>query len=247
MIRLIPVESGFMTTDTANLCEGATGRIRIPVSCWLIQHPKGTVIFDTGLHADLVNDTALLGPLADVFDLEMETTLGTQIERREVDPGRIDYIVFSHLHFDHSGGTAAIPNARIVVQADEWQSGHDPALVDGPAYGASDYDLGHDVIEVRGFHDIFGDGSVVCVPTPGHTPGHQSLRVALESGSVLLVGDCCYWKRMLEEDLVPPFGFDRALQRQSMQTLRNLQREGVRLIYGHDPEQWTALGDRTMT
>ena len=247
MIRLTPIEAGFLTTETANLCEGAEGRITIPVACWIVEHPKGTVIFDTGLHNELVDDTTLLGVLAGVFDVSMKQDLGAQIREAGFDPAAIDYIVFSHLHFDHSGGTAAIPNGRVVVQRDEWQYVHSMGEQEAATYTASDYDLGHDIQEVEGLHDIFGDGAVVCVPTPGHTAGHQSLRVRLESGDVLLVGDCCYWQRMLEEDLVPPYGFDHAQQRQSMMRLRELQADGIKLMFGHDPDQWQQVVGTSLT
>jgi glyoxylase-like metal-dependent hydrolase (beta-lactamase superfamily II) len=182
-----------------------------------------------------------------VFQVEMKHDLGTAIELQGVDPAWIDYIVFSHLHFDHSGGTAAIPNARIVVQADEWATAKDDAAMSGPAFATSDFNLGHDIIEVRGLHDIFDDGSVVCIPTPGHTPGHQSLRVELASGPVVLGGDCCYWRSMLEDNALPPFGFDFELQLESMETLRRLEREGARLIFGHDPDQWHDIGGQVLT
>lgn len=246
-MRLIPVESGFMTADAGVLCEGASGNTRFPVCCWVIEHPRGTVIFDTGLHAELLTDPGRMGDLSSVFAVEMKHDLGSAIAQQGVDPANIDYIVFSHLHFDHSGGTAAIPNAGIIVQADEWQAGHSDEFVASTAYRASDFDLGHDVTKVQGLHDIFGDGSVVCIPTPGHTAGHQSLKVELDSGSVLLVGDCCYWRRMLEEDLLPPFGFDREQQRESMKALRKHHDEGVRLIFGHDAEQWAEIELRELT
>ncbi len=247
MIRLTPIESGFLTTDTGNLCEGAEGRTTIPVACWIVEHPSGTVIFDTGMHAELVSSSSLLGVLEGVFEVSMKQDLGGQIRDAGFDPATIDYIVFSHLHFDHSGGTAAIPNARVVVQRDEWQYVHSMGEDEAATYTASDYDLGHDVQEVVGLHDIFSDGTVVCIPTPGHTAGHQSLKVQLESGDVLLVGDCCYWQRMLEEDLVPPYGFDHGLQRQSMENLRTLHRDGTRLIFGHDADQWRQIGGQPLT
>ncbi|MFT5209858.1 MAG: N-acyl homoserine lactone hydrolase [Flavobacterium sp.] len=246
MIRLIPIESGHMTADEGVLCEGASGLTRFPVCCWVVEHPKGNIIFDTGLHAELRSDTSRLGDVASVFEIDMKHNLKTAVEKQGIDPLGIDYIVFSHLHFDHCGGTAAIPNARIIIQADEWATGKSEAFISGPTYHASEFNLGHDVEEIEGFYDIFGDASVVCVPTPGHTQGHQSLRVELESGSVLLVGDCCYWQRMLEEDLVPPFGFDTNLQRESMQTLRGLNKEGVKLIFGHDVDQWREINHQPL-
>ena len=240
-MRLIPIESGHMTADRSVLCEGASGLAKFPVCCWVVEHPKGTVIFDTGLHAELQSDSARLGGLANVFKVDMQHDLKAAIEQQGVDPSRINTIVFSHLHFDHSGGTAAIPNADIIIQASEWSAGQSDEFIDGPAYRASDYNLGHDMVQVEGLYDIFDDGTVVCVPTPGHTAGHQSLKVQLESGSVLLVGDCCYWRRMLEDDVLPPFGFDRALQHESMERLRDLQRQGSQLIFGHDAEQWADI------
>jgi N-acyl homoserine lactone hydrolase len=247
VIRITPVESAFMTTDTATLCAGGTGRVRIPVSCWIVEHPKGMVIFDTGLHADLTEDTSLLGVLDNVFEIEMKQDLAGQIRDAGIDPARIDYIVFSHLHFDHSGGTAAITNGRIVVQQAEWRFVQNMTDRESVPYTTSDYNLGHDVQQIEGFHDIFGDATVVCIPTPGDTPGHQSLRVRLESGDVMLVGDCCNWRRMLDEDLLPPFGFDGELQRKSMQILRDAEASGARLMFGHDPDQWQETVGKSLT
>ena len=106
----------------------------------------------------------------------------------------------------------------------------------------ADFELGHDVAKVQGKHDIFGDGSVVCIPTPGHTAGHQSLKVNLASGPVVLTGDCVYWEQVLEGMLLPPFGFDHEMQLQSMQQLRDLRDvEGCKLLYGHDANQWAEL------
>ncbi|MFL3020832.1 MAG: MBL fold metallo-hydrolase [Candidatus Poriferisodalaceae bacterium] len=89
----------------------------------------------------------------------------------------VNNIIFSHLHFDHCGGTSLIPNARIIVQNAEWDSAHHPKLIEHEVYNPADFDLGHDVLKIDGTHDVFGDGSVMCIPTPGHTAGHQSLRV----------------------------------------------------------------------
>ena len=171
-----------------------------------------------------------------------DNNVSARLENVHIDSSSVDKIVFSHLHFDHCGGTALVPNAQIIVQRAEWRSGHHPKLIEHEVYKPDDFDLGHDVLQIDGQHDIFGDGSVLCVPTPGHTSGHQSLRVNLTSGQVVLTGDCIYWQEVLEKMLLPPFGFDHEMQLDSMRRLKALQDEdGCKLLYGHDATQWATL------
>ncbi|MFP6748178.1 MAG: MBL fold metallo-hydrolase [Alphaproteobacteria bacterium] len=113
------------------------------------------------------------------------------------------YLVNFHLHFDHAGGNHQVKNAQLVIQHREWHAGHDADLMAANGYVAADYDHGHDLKLVEGEHDLFGDGSVVCVPTNGHTPGHQSLQVRLAGGDVLLTGDACYLRQTLENLHLP--------------------------------------------
>ena len=100
---------------------------------------------------------------------------------------------------------------------------------------------------VDGEHDVFGDGKIVCTPTPGHTAGHQCVRVELESGPVLLVGDCCYFSAMLTDLRLPSFSFDKEMQIVSMKKLIDLQAAGVKLLFGHDRDQWVANNYQAMT
>lgn len=245
-LRLIPVEAGWLTSDQGTLSEGHSGEAEMPVSCWVIEHPKGRVLFDSGLHVDLLESSERLGAAASLFKVAMKGGLDAQLEAAGVDPASIDILVFSHLHWDHSGGTHAIPNARLLVQKKEWASAsEDDGAMRG--YNRKDFDLGHDVVKLEGEHDIFGDGTVVCVPTPGHTAGHQSLRVMLESGPVLLVGDCCYWEEMLEKMILPPFGYDKQEQLRSMEKLKAMREAGAVLFFGHDRAQWLSLGGKVLT
>lgn len=250
-MRLVPIESGWMSCDTEIMCEGGLAseaeRIRFPVSCWLIEHERGNVLFDSGLHAELKTNQGRLGALENIFDIEIEHTLTEQLARQGYDAADIDILVFSHLHFDHSGATAEIPNARIIVQEDEWQVAHSPKLIEQGVYFPDDFDLGHDVMTVDGDHDLFGDGRIMCIPTPGHTAGHQCVKVELESGPVLLVGDCCYFSAMLTDLRLPSFSFDKELQLASMKKLIDLQDAGVKLLFGHDRDQWIANDYQAMT
>lgn len=243
-LRLIPLECGRLASEISALIESAPpGRISIPIASWLLLHPQGSLVFDTGLHRELQTSTERIGGLAAMFEVDFPPgeEISSRLESVEVAPGSVDWIVFSHLHFDHCGGTELVPNARILVQRSEWEAGHLPELVEHDVYNPADFDLGHDLRLIEGPHDVFGDGRVRCLPTPGHTAGHQSLRVELDSGPVVLTGDCIYMRQQLEEMSVPPFGFDLEQQRASMRELKRLQDEGCRLLFGHDPEQLASV------
>lgn len=104
------------------------------------------------------------------------------------------------------------------------------------------YDLGHELEMIDGEHDLFGDGSVVCIPTHGHSPGHQSLRVRLPGGDVVLSADACYLRQTLERSQLPGGVIhDREQMLASLEKLRKLQRAGARIFYGHDPEFWAGV------
>jgi glyoxylase-like metal-dependent hydrolase (beta-lactamase superfamily II) len=223
---------------------GEEGRLRVPVPVFLVDHSKGRVLFDSGMHPDVQQDPAArLGAAADIFAVEFaggEDVAG-RLAAADVDAGRVDWLVNSHLHFDHAGGNAGLPNARLVVQRAEWEAGHDGDGIVRNFYDPKDYDTGQDVLVVDGEHDLFGDGRVVCLPTYGHTPGHQSLRVRLDSGDVILTGDSCYLRRTLEELRLPGVMHDREAMLASLHRLRALRDDGARIFYGHDPEFWATV------
>jgi len=244
-MKLIPLEIGRLEASLS-IITGDDNTATLPIPSWLVEHPDGLLLFDTGLHPDLQTSTDRLGRSARFFtpDFPAGEELAARLNARGIRPSDITHIVFSHLHFDHVGGTAEVPNARIVVQADEWAAGTDPRLIEKGAYMPDDYVLGHDIQTVTGLHDVFGDGKVICVPTPGHTIGHQSLQVNLESGPVVLTGDCIYFDEMLTEMRVPNFGYDTDQQRVSMVELQRMRDDGgCRLLYGHDVDQFRALPD----
>ena len=243
-LRLRAFSCGFLTADRGLFLEGASGSVRVPVPAYLIEHPNGRVLFDTGLHPDVQRDPeARLGGIARLFvpDFSPGEDAAARLESLEIDPGRVDFLVNSHLHFDHTGGNVGIPNARLVIQRREWEAGQDPDLRVRNTYDPRDYDLGHDLQLVDGEHDLFGDGSIVCIPTPGHTPGHQSLRVRLADGEVLLCGDACYLEQTLTRMQLPPTVHDREQMLASLERIASIGREGVRLFYGHDPDFWKKL------
>jgi glyoxylase-like metal-dependent hydrolase (beta-lactamase superfamily II) len=228
--------AGWLDTELAGLLEGAEGRIRIPVLSYLVEHPRGRLVFDTGLHPDLRDDPGgRIGWLAEHFISELAA--GTAVHERlaslDVEP---DMIVCSHLHFDHCGGNACLGDVPVLVQRAEWESARSAGSRSG--YVDADLDTGQEMRLLDGGHDVFGDGTVVCVPTPGHTAGHQSLRVRTAEREVLLVGDACYFRRSLETSRLPLFGHDKDEQLRTFDRLRALEATGTHLVFGHDPDQW---------
>jgi glyoxylase-like metal-dependent hydrolase (beta-lactamase superfamily II) len=244
-MRLVPLEHGRLHVNM----RAFTGEKRdgvLPVPSWLIEHPDGLVLFDAGLHGDLQRSSDRLGDLAGllVIDFPEGEDVAARLAEREIRASDVTHVVFSHLHFDHAGGTHQLPDARLVVQQAEWDAGCDDADPNADIYNRDDFDLGHEVERIDGVHDVFGDGRIVCVPTPGHTAGHQSLRVELESGPVVLTSDCVYVASMLDDMIVPRFGFDFDQQRASMRELQRLRdTEGCRLLFGHDEDQFRSLPD----
>jgi glyoxylase-like metal-dependent hydrolase (beta-lactamase superfamily II) len=117
----------------------------------------------------------------------------------------------------------------------------DPDIAAAHGYNRCDFDLGHKRLLIDGEHDVFGDGSVICLPTHGHTPGHQSLRVKLDGGEIVLAADACYFCRTLRERRLPRRVHDREAMLASLDRLAALQAAGARIFFGHDPEFWRTV------
>ena len=198
-VKLYAFTCGTVTGEFAHLMEGGEGDITVPVPVFLIEHPKGRALFDTGLHPDCQHEPAgRLGErLAGLFRIGFQPgeEVSARLQAIDRDPGKVDLIINSHFHFDHVGGNGLIPNATMLVQRREWEAGMDPEIAARRGFNRRDFDVGHKLRLVDGEHDVFGDGSVVCLPTHGHTPGHQSLRLRLDRGEVVLAADACYFCR----------------------------------------------------
>lgn len=240
-LRLYAMTCGWLSSDLGMMLAGREGTIRFPIPAYLIEHPKGRVLFDTGLHPQSMHDAhGRIGKLADFFHVHFRPgeDIRSRLEQLDIDAERIDYVINSHLHFDHAGGNELVPNARIIIQRREWEAGRLPETIQSNGYNPDDYGHGHLVRQVEGEFDLFGDGSVVSFPTFGHTPGHQSLKLKLSRGEVVLAADACYFRESLENLHLPGLVDDRVQMVNSLLLLRKLQRNGARIFYGHDPEFW---------
>ena len=219
--------------------EGSEGEVTLSVSAWLVRHPRGTVLFDTGMPSSFVGGSSRTEQISEFLTLRFDAkdTVGAQLVANSQDPERVDFVVVSHLHFDHVGGLSDIPNATVVVQRKEWEANVNGPQEEDTLHPREDFDLGHTLRLIDGEHDLFGDDSVVCIPTPGHTIGHQSLRIRLSSGmSVVLTSDCCCFARTLDSAVLQTFGYDLDEQRRSLKYLRKCRDDGAMIIPGHDIE-----------
>lgn len=237
-------------------CGWQTGRfrgpaeppLRVPAPAFLVAHPAGLVLVDAGLHPGVGTDPhGQVGWIADLVAFEMEPmdALPDRLATLGIAPEDLRCVVATHLHYDRAGGLALVPETvELVVQAREWRAGQDPVQAAANLLDPRDYRQPDRQIHlVDGEHDVFGDGRVVLVPTPGHTPGHQSVLLRCDDGSeVFLCGDACEFADWADGSTALPYGADPG---QALDTLRTVVKgyrdRGVRMIYGHDPQGWARV------
>jgi N-acyl homoserine lactone hydrolase len=207
-------------------------QVRFPVPAYVVETAEERILVDTGLHPAAVEDAPRHYSEPDalgMFGLEQEASVSEQI-----DLTTITKVVMTHLHFDHAGGLALLPRSvPVVVQRREWEAGHDAAAVTKNFYLPLDYGtVAEQVVLVDGDHDLLGDGSIQLLSTPGHTPGHQSVRV----GERLVLGaDVTHYASGLDDHRFPMFADDHAAQAASAERLRALRDAGADVRPGHDP------------
>ncbi len=206
--------------------------IRFPVPAYVIETASERILIDTGLNPVAIADPATYYKRPEVFAifaLEQEQSLAEQIDVRT-----LTKVVLTHLHWDHVGGLQTIPESvPVVIQRSEWEAGHDDAAVQRNVFLPRDYaGSEREVILVDGDHDLLGDGSVELLLTPGHTPGHQSIRI----GDLVLGIDVTHFASGLDEKRFPVFADDHEQQGRSAERLRAMRDGGLTVIPGHDPE-----------
>jgi glyoxylase-like metal-dependent hydrolase (beta-lactamase superfamily II) len=163
----------------------------LPVNIFLVHHPAGLCLFDTGQTARAAEPGyhQHWHPYLRLarFELEPEDEIGPQLTRAGVQPAEVRWVVLSHLHTDHVGGVGAFPGAEVIVSRVEWERarGFRGQL---RGYVPQHWPLGEPHL-VDGSYDLAGDGTLVVLPTPGHTPGHLSLVVRDPEGGWFLGGD----------------------------------------------------------
>ena len=223
-------------TAPAGLCrrdDDMEREARFPIPAYVIETGEERILVDTGLHPAAAEDPArhYAGVEAmRLFGLEQEASVADQ-----VDVTTLTRVVLTHLHWDHAGALALLPpSVPIVLQRREWEAAHDDAAIARNFYVPADYAvLDGRVTLVDGDHDLLGDGSIELLLTPGHTPGHQSLRV----GERLVIGgDVSHYASGLDDHRFPIFADDHSAQAHSADRMRALRDAGARVMPGHDPD-----------
>ena len=222
--------AGDISRWTPGLNEGKT--MDFVDTCYLVKHAKGWFLWDTGIAdsvAAMPNGLVPADPKAVTW--RRPKTLQAQIEQLGLKPDDVKAMAVSHTHPDHTGNVELFPQSVLYVQKAEYDW---PGANNTPRFRPS-----HPVELLTGDKDVFGDGSVTILSTPGHTPGHQSLLVKLpKTGAVVLSGDAVHFRDNWDNRRVPSMNVDKDQTTASMQKIADtLAREKAQLWINHDKAQ----------
>jgi N-acyl homoserine lactone hydrolase len=213
--------------------------------CYLIRHPDGDLIWDTGVPEGIADMADGLSPKGFPVHMVVRKKLSDQLGELGLKPADIKYLSFSHLHFDHTGNGNLFAGSTWIVDADERAAMFSDTARKSEEFGGYSQleNAKTELIKGDDSRDVFGDGSVVIYQTPGHTPGHTVLLVKLaRSGPILLTGDMWHLRESREKRLVPSFNFNREQTLASMDKVEALARAaGARVVRQHVPEDFAAL------
>jgi len=199
-VTLTRLECGTNAPPTDVGLRSASVKVHFVFSCYLVKHGDDYMVWDAG-------NSMSAGAVAP------KTSLVDLLAQLKVMPEQIKYIGISHYHGDHIGQVAPFPQSTLLIGKGDWDVLTDPKMsaVANPANFANWISGGGKVEPVPADKDVFGDGTVVMLNTPGHTPGHHSLLVRLKGmGPVLLSGDLAHFHENYEGNGVPTFNTDRA-------------------------------------
>jgi len=268
-MKMYSFSSGPLTIAKSALQSGAPStQVQIPVGFFVVMHPKGNFLFDTGNNDKLINDPSYWGPMAQALQVVRtpDIAIDTQLKKIGLTPNDIKYVAVGHMHLDHGGNVCKFPNAVFLVQKDEMKNAAWPEPGTAGPYIPGDVaclrnDIGEalpnkfKMDQLEGDMDVFGDQSVVIKRWPGHTPGSQMAIVRLpKTGTVVLTSDNVYFSENVTKNLLPdislayyPTGilnayeFIRVLQGRenaSFMTAHDLDGPASKAAKSHDPQKF---------
>jgi glyoxylase-like metal-dependent hydrolase (beta-lactamase superfamily II) len=251
-MEFYPFSTGTYVVDKGTLDNKSWGTLyEHPLPAFVIRHQKGTVVFDTGHnHKALEDPHGWYGSQIDGMTIKVtkDDCLPFQMQKAGIDPKEVTHVIMSHLHIDHAGEMTAFPNARFIVRASELSCAWWP-----PVHMRGNY-VFNDLKDTRFYNflelpdiidfDVFGDGALIVIHTPGHTPGHQSLIVRLPDYEkpMILCADACYGPANLEGALYgSTLMYNTASWYKTIEKFKYYQNIGCELWYGHHMETWREL------
>jgi N-acyl homoserine lactone hydrolase len=203
--------------------------VQLTFSCYLVKHGNDYLVWDTGNPAATGPTPAPTAP---------KTSLVEQLAQLHLNPSQITFVGISHYHGDHVGQVASFPQATLLIGKGDWEVVNDPKP--NPAVNVANFahwtSGGGKVEPLPGDKDVFGDGSVIMLNTPGHTPGHHSLLVKLkDKGNVLITGDLAHFHENYDSNGVPTFNTSRAETLASLDRFKQLAKNlNATVIIQHD-------------
>ncbi len=239
-LRLYVFDCGEIQVDDESvalfsLTSEEAGTDILVVPCYLIEHPAGRLVWDASVPAELATKEGWQS--AYEVATRLDRTLADQLGDLGLSSTDIDFVAFSHMHWDHvAQGNQFVSSTHLIQRVE-----HEAAFVPEPTVPFFDPALygeleDNETVLLDGNHDVFGDGRVVIKSTPGHTPGHQCLYVELEeTGPIVLSGDLYHFAANRELGRVPTFNYDEDQTRASMRELDTfLEESGAELWIEHD-------------
>jgi N-acyl homoserine lactone hydrolase len=244
--RMWALQAPTISVDAGALMYGLEGRVTIPLPSYLIEHRRGLVLFDTGLKWQAYDDpAAAYGPFVDHFvDLRLtpEMRLDRQLAALGYATRDVTHVILSHLHYDHCGSVDLFPEATVLVGRGELPYAYVPNPFDRALFRREELDSvsargwlevpGHDI-------DLFDDGSITVLWTPGHTPGELSLLVRLAHRAFLLTGDALHSRQQLDTEYGMSHDWNAAAAVESFRKIATIQHAtGATVWVSHDPDDW---------
>jgi glyoxylase-like metal-dependent hydrolase (beta-lactamase superfamily II) len=234
--------------------------LSVPVPAFLVEHPGvGPILIDTGFHPSVaVKPQANLGRLSQFTfrDVQMkpEQSAPAQLRKRGIEPSAVKVVLMTHLHNDHASAISEFPDSTFAVSSTEWEAASGSGQLHGYVKRQFDHGFDYRLLDFEGpdaesfsgfarSFDVFGDGSVRAVYTPGHTLGHMSIVLRTARGEVLVAADAIYLRRTLADFHLPYRTEDEHLFRRSLREIRQYATETPEalIVPGHDWDAWQEL------